>query len=174
MVKLANVLGWETTVIDGRSNYANRRRFPSANHVVVSKPATALADIEIDTTTAAVLMTHNYNYDIAVLEQLVETNVMYIGVLGPKKKMNKMLEELAGKRVNVQDKINSIHGPAGLDIGSETSEEIALSILAEIKAVFAGKEGTFLRNKKESIHTTEHQPKPQYGHVPAVFNAAHQ
>ena len=99
-------------------------------------------------------MTHNYNYDLAMLKALLERNAKYIGVLGPKKKLERMLGELSDAGMKLTEKqMNSIYGPVGLEIGAETAEEIALSIIAEIKAVFAGKKGTMLRESKDFIHS---------------------
>lgn len=153
LVQLAEILGWETSVIDGRSNYATRARFPSAYRVRVAKPAQALTDLTIDGQTVVVLMTHNYNYDIEVLKQLLNINLNYIGALGPKKKLQRMLDELRDEGISIsQEKLNCIFGPTGLDIGSETPEEIALSIVSEIKAVLANRTGTFLKYR-----TSEHK-----------------
>ena len=156
LIQMANILGWETTIADGRSNYATKERFPSANRVVVTKPENALSKIGFDARTVALLMTHNYNYDLAMLRQLFPLRLPYIGVLGPKKKLEKMLEELKDEGLGLtEEDLISIFGPSGLDIGAETSEEIALSIISEIKAVFSKRAGTSLRNKQESIHSGE-------------------
>ena len=156
MVQMASLLGWETTVVDGRGNYANRERFPAVSNLIVAKPEEAVQNLQADERTVAALMTHNYNYDIAILRQLLYLPVPYIAVLGPHKKMQKMLEELRATGVHLDDaRLNKIFGPAGLDIGTETSEEIALSIIAEIQAVLAKRQGTFLRNKNVSIHAPE-------------------
>ena len=88
VVNMADILGWETTVVDGRANYAKKERFANACQVLVSKPEKALEQITIDEHTVFLLMTHNYNYDKAMLVQLLQKNVSYIGMLGPKKKEN--------------------------------------------------------------------------------------
>jgi len=153
LVDMAEILGWETTVVDGRANYAKKERFVSACQVLVSKPEQVLEQIEIDEQTVFLLMTHNYNYDMAMLRQLLQKNVAYIGMLGPKKKRERMLNELKDEGlIFTEQQLSVLHGPVGLDIGAETSEEIALSILAEIKAMFAGRQVQSLRNQKEVIH----------------------
>jgi xanthine/CO dehydrogenase XdhC/CoxF family maturation factor len=124
--------------------------------VLVSKPEAVLEQIPIDRQTVFVLMTHNYNYDKAMLKALVQKDIPYIGSLGPKKKLDRMLGELAAEGSVLTDAQRAIiHGPVGLDIGAETSEEIALSILAEIKAVLSGKEGQSLRHIDGEIHSRE-------------------
>lgn len=156
LVQLAAVLGWEITVADGRANYATAGRFPLAKRVLVTKPEQLLAHISPDTLTAFVLMTHNYNYDIAVLRQILPLQPSYIGSLGPKKKLGRMLEELQEQGVPVTEAQRQVlYGPTGLDIGSETSEEIALSIVAEIKAVLARRSGAPLRDMADVIHARQ-------------------
>jgi len=154
MLKIADAVGWEARVVDGRNTHAKPERFVSACQVLVSKPENALEQIPVDEQTVFVLMTHNYNYDLAMLKALLQQNVKYIGVLGPKKKLERMLGELNDGGMNLTEKqMNSIYGPVGLEIGAETAEEIALSIIAEIKSVFAGKKGTSLRDSKDFIHS---------------------
>lgn len=153
VVEMADVLGWEATVIDGRANLAKKERFVSACSVLVAKPEKALEQITIDEFTVFLLMTHNYNYDKAMLAQLLQRNVTYIGMLGPKKKRERILNELKDEGLSFSDdQLSILHSPVGLDIGAETSEEIALSILSEIKALFAKKDLQSLRKIKEVIH----------------------
>ena len=153
VVNMADILGWETTVVDGRANYARQERFVSACQVLVAKPENVLEQIAIDEHTVFLLMTHNYNYDMAMLRQLLGKNVAYIGMLGPKKKRERMLSELKeGGAHFTEQQLSVLHSPVGLDIGAETSEEIALSILSEIKAFFANKDVQSLRTIKEVIH----------------------
>jgi xanthine/CO dehydrogenase XdhC/CoxF family maturation factor len=156
LVDMADLLGWDVRVIDGRSSHAKPERFERACQVLVSKPEAVLEQIPIDRQTVFVLMTHNYNYDKAMLKALVQKDIPYIGSLGPKKKLDRMLGELAEEGLMLTDAQRSIiHGPVGLDIGAETSEEIALSILAEIKAVLSGKEGQSLKHIEGEIHARE-------------------
>jgi xanthine dehydrogenase accessory factor len=112
-----------------------------------------LENINIDDFTFFALMTHNYNYDKALLFELCQHQVRYIAMLGPKKKLERILYEYNEEnRPLNDDQIASIHSPAGFDIGAETSEEIALSILAEIKAFVSNRQGNSLRYKSSSIH----------------------
>ena len=153
VVDMAEILGWETTVVDGRANYAKKERFVSACQVLVSKPEQVLEQIEFDEHTVFLLMTHNYNYDMAMLKQLLQKSISYIGMLGPKKKRERMLNELKDEGwIFTEQQLSVLHSPVGLDIGAETSEEIAVSILAEIKALFAGKDVQSLRTINEVIH----------------------
>lgn len=153
LVNMATILGWDASVVDGRNTHAKPERFVSACQVIVSKPENVLEQIHIDEQTVFVLMTHNYNYDLAMLKALLERDVSYIGVLGPRKKLERMIGELKDQGMDLTEKqLGSVYGPVGLEIGAETAEEIALSIVAEIKAVFAGRKGTSLRESKDFIH----------------------
>lgn len=153
LVDMATVLGWQINIIDGRATHANTRRFPKAHNIIVNKPEEAFAQVEIDESTVFVLMTHNYNYDLAMLRLLLQTKCRYIGCLGPKKRLDRFLNDLNAEGIIITDEDKArIYGPTGLDIGAESPEEIALSILAEIKAALAEHPGTFLRNKPVPIH----------------------
>ena len=154
LMEMAHVLGWDITVVDGRAGHATKQRFPKANKVLVARSNEVLAHIQPDKQTFFVLMTHNYNYDLALLKQLIEIeDCIYIGTLGPKKKLERMYNDLRLEGIEVTEKQKTkIFGPTGLDIGAETSEEIALSVLAEIKAVMTDRNGIFLREKSEPIH----------------------
>jgi xanthine/CO dehydrogenase XdhC/CoxF family maturation factor len=154
VVAMADVLGWDTLVIDGRPAYAKKERFVTSCQVLVAKPESVISQVPIDEYTIFLLMTHNYNYDMAMLRQLLEKNVRYVGMLGPKKKLERILNELEeqGSQFN-ERQLASVHSPVGLDIGAETSEEIALSILAEIKAVLSDKKGLSLHENTGTIHS---------------------
>jgi xanthine dehydrogenase accessory factor len=153
LTELASQLGWDIRIVDPRPAYANAERFPKAAGICRVKPTEILSAVKMDDQTAVVLMTHSYNNDLAALEQLIHSNCHFIGLLGPKKKLNKMLDQLAEKGIIINEEVmQKIHGPVGLDIGAETSEEIALSILAEIKAVFSKRNGASLKERTIEIH----------------------
>ncbi|WP_289660837.1 XdhC family protein [Flavobacterium panacagri] len=153
LVKMASILGWKITIGDGRTTHTTEKRFPKADKVQTVKSEQFLENSIIDEQTYFVLMTHNYKYDVAVLKQLLETNCKYIGILGPKTKLNRMLDDLENEGIKLNnEQLERIYSPIGLDIGAETSEEIALSIVAEIKAFSAGKTGTSLKYKLGKIH----------------------
>lgn len=151
VVDMAGVLGWETTLIDGRPNYASKQRFSSCN-IIIGEPENALEEVETDNRTAVLLMTHNYNYDKVLMKQLLRRGVRYIGMLGPRKKRERMLEEIRKEGFPVTGTPANVFSPVGLDIGAETSEEIALSIVSEIKAVFTEKPVKSLRDSDGRIH----------------------
>lgn len=154
LTRIAAVLGWDITVIDGRNNYAVAERFPAAKKVIVARPEIILSQLELNAWTAFVLMTHNYNYEVALLKELLPLPLSYLGILGPKKKLERMLAELEDSGTPLsEEQLKNIYGPVGLDIGSESSEEIALSIVAEIKAVLSSRKGYSLKYKPVSIHS---------------------
>lgn len=153
LAAVGDILGWEIHIVDGRRTHVTAERFPRAASLTLQKAEHALTDIIFDDRSAAVLMTHNYNYDLEVLSQITKTPCPYIGVLGPKKKMDRMLDELAIARKGIEKaNLSNVYSPVGLDLGAETAEEIALSISAEIQAVLTGKNAGLLRNKAQAIH----------------------
>ncbi len=150
---IAETLGWEVTIVDGRHTYAKIERFSSACQIIVSKPEKVLQQIPIDEKTVFVLMTHNYNYDYAILKALLDKNIPYIGALGPKKKLDNMITDLKAENIFLNERQkNILYGPVGLEIGAETPAEIALSITAEIMSVMNNKKGGSLRNLVTEIH----------------------
>lgn len=156
LVNIAVLLGWEVIVCDGRATHATTKRFPEAKQTFVVKPQQFLDNTQIDDQTCFVLMTHDYKYDLAVLKLLLKKDCKYIGILGPKSKLNRMLDDLSSEGIILsEEQLDRIYGPIGLDIGAETSEEIALSIIAEIKAVMSGKTGTSLKYKTQKIHDSK-------------------
>lgn len=150
IAKMADLLGWELILIDGRKTHATTQRFPTANTIVISPAEEAVDQLESDSNTVALLMTHNFEYEVVVLQQLLILHLPYIGILGPRKKGLKLIERLELKGIQVST--SNIYSPMGLDIGAEGSEEIALSALAEIKAVLSKKQPIFLREKEGPIH----------------------
>lgn len=153
MMQIADTLGWDVRVADGRNTHARPERFTSACQVLVSRPEQVLEQLPMDERTVFVMMTHNYNYDLAMLRALLSTPTPYIGMLGPKKKLERMLDELrAGGVEATEEMLEKVYGPAGLEIGAETPEEIALSIIAEIQGVLTGTKGGQLKRKTDVIH----------------------
>ncbi|HVU55412.1 MAG TPA: XdhC/CoxI family protein [Puia sp.] len=156
LVEITSMLGWHTTVVDGRPHHATRERFLKADEVLVARPHEVLTRLRTDAHTLFVLMTHNYNYDIALLKELLQKGYPYIGVLGPRKKLDRMLEEIRQTGLTPDERqLSALHGPVGLDIGAETAQEIAISIVAEIKAILSRREGGSLRDDSRPIH---HRP----------------
>lgn len=150
VAKFAELLGFELVLIDGRKNLATQARFPQAKQIIQGSAEEVIEQIETDLNTVALLMTHNFEYEVVVLEKLLTCMIPYIGILGPKRKTEKLVQRLNSKGVQVS--MENVYAPIGLEIGAETSEEIALSIFAEIKAVLNQKQSNFLRDKQGPIH----------------------
>ncbi|MDF2157959.1 XdhC/CoxI family protein [Algoriphagus sp. CAU 1675] len=150
VAKMAEILGFELILIDGRNNLATQSRFPTAEEIIQGPAEEVVNKFETDPQTVALLMTHNFEYEVIVLEKLLTCMIPYIGILGPKRKTEKLIQRLESKGIQVTTE--NIYAPIGLEIGAETSEEIALSILAEIKAVLNQKQPIFLKDKTGPIH----------------------
>jgi xanthine dehydrogenase accessory factor len=150
VAQLAEILGYELHLIDGRKALANPTRFPSASKIIQGPADEVVAQLETDLHTVALLMTHNFDYELRVLEELTTRMLPYIGILGPKRKTDKLIHRLEEKGIRVFR--DALYAPIGLDLGAETSEEIALSIFAEIAAVLRKKPAGSLRDKQGPIH----------------------
>lgn len=111
-------------------------------------------DFIADSQTAAVVMTHNFGRDSASLDRLLPLGLPYVGLLGPKRRQAEILARLQEFRELDPEWLESFHSPAGLDIGSEAPEEIALSIIGEVAAALSKREGGFLRNRLAPIHSS--------------------
>jgi xanthine dehydrogenase accessory factor len=152
VVEMAKYFGWRVSVLDGRAHYARRERFPSADDVLVRPAGRSEMHTVIDPWTAAVLMTHSYAQDLEIVRELSGMRLSYLGILGPRKRTNQLLEE-AG--ISPSSMGPALHGPMGLDIGADGPEQVALAIVAEIQAAFNGRQGGFLRERAGSIHSEE-------------------
>ena len=147
VVELARELGWRTEVVDPQSRPASRSRFAIADRVTLSRPEDVGTHVRITPRTMTLLMSHNYSHDLAMLRFLLASPARYIGVMGPRKRTERMLRELAAT-----EGMGRLHSPAGLDIGANGPAEIALSIVAEMRAVLDGRRGGKLRERRGSIH----------------------
>jgi xanthine dehydrogenase accessory factor len=175
LVRLAASLGWHVTVVDGRPRQAASARFPEAAAVQVV-PLGEVAALPL-TTDFAVLLTHNYVYDLAVLQRLLDAPTPYIGLLGPRTKAARLLAELSQEIPDAEARLQGrFYSPIGLNLGAETPEEIALSITGEIQAVRQHRDGGLLTHSQEPIHAVMAEPavpaaesatsgKPRYRHV---------
>jgi xanthine dehydrogenase accessory factor len=150
---LAKSLGWNVTVTDECVSHIAPIFFPSADTLSLCQRQFIDRDFNITPYTACVLMSHNYEYDRDVLKKLLKTEAPYIGILGPRKRFEKMRNEFSEVGVKLSDhNFHRIHSPIGLDIGAETPDEIAVSIIAEIQGKFANRSGGFLKYNPGPIH----------------------
>jgi xanthine/CO dehydrogenase XdhC/CoxF family maturation factor len=149
----AKNLGWHVTVSDNRAAYLTAHRFPGADALILSDPDTLSHHMTVQKGDVAVIMTHNYERDLQFLKELLPSPVQYIGLLGPKSKSERLLASLNEQGIAFTDEqVNRLFSPAGIDIGAETPEEIALAIIAEIQAVLARRDAGFLRERTGPIH----------------------
>jgi xanthine dehydrogenase accessory factor len=155
LVRAASSLGWRVVVADDREALLSRERFASAREFVLTEPSKVAADAAVDERTYAVVMTHNYLRDKDYLKALLDSDAAYIGMLGPRARLERLVEELTSEGVAVGDARGGrkLHGPAGLDLGAEGPEEIAAAIVAEVLAVSRDRKGGFLKERATPIHT---------------------
>ena len=151
--EMAKSLGWTVTVTDECVAHIAPLFFPKADKLSLCHREFVDRDFDITPYTACVLMSHNYEYDRDVLRKLLPSATPYIGILGPRKRFEKMVEEFSREEIVLSSEdLHRIHSPVGLDIGAETPDEIAISILAEIQGKFASRSGGFLKYRNAPIH----------------------
>jgi xanthine dehydrogenase accessory factor len=147
----AGAIGWRTIVADARARFATRERLPNADEIIVSWPEEALAQVAPDHTTAILVLTHDDKFDVPLLVGALASEAYYIGALGSRRNQERRRERLLEAGVDEAD-LDRISGPAGLDIGAHTPAETAVSMLAEIMAVRAGRDGGRLKDSAGRIH----------------------
>jgi len=155
VVRLAAAVGWLVTVVDHRPTFATTKRFPDAERVLqldmVREPASLAASLRLDRYTAAVSMAHAATHDRAYLHALLGVpSLRYLGVLGPRRRTMELLD--GASNVAAGTLPPNVYAPIGLDLGAETPDEIALSIVSEIAAVLAGRPPVSLRERGGPIH----------------------
>ncbi len=150
MTDLAAVLGWNISLVANpmkldKSIFRKGKIYPSQNGQT--------PEIKTDAHTAVILMSHDYATDLRNLKYFLHSEVGYIGILGPKKRGEQLFNDLKKENITAtEEQFNRIFTPTGLDIGANTPEEIALSVLSEIRAFFANRQGGYLRKRSGSIH----------------------
>jgi xanthine dehydrogenase accessory factor len=153
----AKLIGWRTIVADARGKFATPERLPSADEVIVAWPDDALAQVQPDHQTAVVVLTHDEKFDVPAIKGALETDAFYVGALGSRRNQENRRERLL--ETGVDDRaLDRVSGPAGLDVGADTPAETAISILAEILAVRAQRDGGRLKAAKHRIHAEAPQP----------------
>ena len=150
LARWAANLGWKISVIDHRPAYAAAERFAEADDIIVSRPEAIPDTVFTDVNSVAVVMNHNFDADLGILRRLLGSTCRYIGVLGPKDRTMKLLDELRAEGQDT-DREN-LYAPVGLDIGATTPEGIALSIVAEIQAVLSDRKGGSLKDRQAPIY----------------------
>lgn len=154
LAKAAQLLDWEVVLVDHRKAFADSERFPSVEQILNVRPENLSAELCVESRDAFVIMTHNYQIDRELLRFALASEAFYVGALGPRRRTEQILSELAKEEnfhLSAAQKAR-LHAPVGLDIGSETPAEIAFSIIAEIQAELSGRNGGKLRSRSGTIH----------------------
>ncbi|GMN08883.1 XdhC/CoxI family protein [Croceitalea sp. MTPC9] len=147
----AAMTGWEVSIVANPKEEKSIQDFPGATHFINVEAESFNADVDMQT--AVVLMTHSFVKDLQFLDKLKHVNPAYLGVLGPLKRREKLLSDLLERDISISEAfIDSIHGPAGLDIGAETPQEIAIAVIAEILAVIHKRTPIHLKEREGRIH----------------------
>jgi len=154
LCKTASNLGWDVSIVTSPSENKSKEKFTSAKTFYqISESDFGL--IETDNQTAIVFMTHSYAKDLKYLSKITHKHLPYIGLLGPKKRRDQILNQIFELQPDISEEfVKSIHGPAGLNIGAETPQEISLSIVSEILTVIRRQNPVSLKNKSGGIHET--------------------
>jgi len=147
----AKLLGWRTIVADARPRFATAERIPSADELLVLWPDEALAHVVPDAATAVVVLTHDDKFDLPLVHGALATEAFYLGWLGSRRNQERRRGLLLEEGLTDED-LERVSGPAGLDLGAASPEEMAVSILGEILAVRAGRSGGLLRETSTRIH----------------------
>lgn len=147
LVKMAKLMDYHVVVVDDRILFANRERFPEADEVVVGDMAETVKDMDITPTTYVVLITRGHKYDEPCLRELLDRPAKYIGMIGSKRRIKACFERFKEEEHISEELISRVYAPIGLDIATETPEEIALGILGEIIKVRRGGKARSLSRK---------------------------
>jgi xanthine dehydrogenase accessory factor len=147
--RLAKLMGYHVTVVDARSKFATKERFPEADELIVSWPDEAMSKLTLDNSTYVVILTHDPKFDLPALRSVLAKEVGYIGAIGSRKTNQNRFDALRAEGFT-GDQLSRVHGPIGLDLGGRGAEETALGILAEITAVRFGGTGAFMREARKA------------------------
>jgi len=146
LVELAVMNGFRVTVVDHRSGYLSTDRFPKASAILNVRPEQAAGKIPIGPRTMVVIKNHALEMDKKWAAFIDASPALYIGILGPTKRCIKVREHMTSGN------LDRVYGPAGLDTGAEGAEQIATSIIAEMLAVWSGRDAKHLREREAPIH----------------------
>lgn len=157
LASLATGLGWDPTVVDSRADYTAVNRFNVTGATVIRPFDEQLTGVPLEADSMAVLMTHSYERDRRLLRTLLHRPLRYLGVLGPKERMRRLLVDVTGDEGTRIEHFPTLYSPAGLDTGSDSPAANALAIAAEIQSVSAGRFGGMLRDRQGPIHDNSQQ-----------------
>ena len=145
--ELIHATGWENSICDPRPDFARSQRFPHADRVINLPETDAVSAFIWDDQTTAVVMTHQYRFDLPLLKVLVPMKLPFLGLLGPRERGARLLSDAGFDHANVE-----LHNPIGLDLGGDGPKAVALSIVAEIQAHLHGRDGQPLSLRNRPIH----------------------
>lgn len=158
LVRMAKLLGWHVTVIDGRAHFARAERFAEADQVLVGDVEQPFDYHELVRGAAVAVMTHSLVQDAHWLKGVLHSEPCYVGQLGPRERTERLLAGIHEQLAKPQDELpglECLHYPIGLDLGGDTPESVAMAVLAEIQAVLNGRNGGSLRFRSASIHDSD-------------------
>jgi xanthine dehydrogenase accessory factor len=154
LVRIANVMGYRVTVCDAREVFATKRRFPSADEVVVDWPHRHIERVgdRLSQRDAICVLTHDHKFDVPAIQAALATDVGYLGAMGSRRTCAERLERLAAAGADMDAVTARLHAPIGLDLGGRTPEETAIAICAEVIAARTGRVTASLSDTTGSIH----------------------
>lgn len=152
LVQGAKSLQWHVTLVDHRNDYVNREHFRIADERILTSRH-SYSEYSVIDGAFVVIMTHNYELDRMLVQTLLPQSIPYLGVLGSRNRIERMLREIRHDHGELTEEVlEKLHSPIGLDIGAESPEEIAISILSELVSRKNGRSGQPLRQRKEPLH----------------------
>jgi xanthine/CO dehydrogenase XdhC/CoxF family maturation factor len=153
LVRMALELGWRVTVADPRPAMPTEERFPGVFALVLGPLEELVARASPQPGSLAVVMTHHYRHDVPLLRHLLPLPLFYLGLLGPRRRTERILAEIAESGLPITPAMRArLRAPVGLDLGADAPEEVALSILAEMRSVVSGRDARPLRERESPIH----------------------
>lgn len=129
------LINFDVTVIDDRLEFANMARFPRAKNVICQDFKRSVQDIVIDDQTAVIIVTRGHRYDLECLRSVINSPAKYLGMIGSRRRVAGIIDMLVEEGYQ-SNTLSRLHSPIGIDIGASTPAEIALSIAAEVVAIF--------------------------------------
>ena len=135
--KAATLAGFKVTIVDDRARYASREKFPEADQIIVSEFDQIREKVALHSNCYVIIVTRGHGHDQVVLEQVIDAPVRFLGMVGSRRKSKIIFDYLRGRGV-AEEVIARVESPVGVEIGSETPEEIAISIVARLIAVRRG------------------------------------
>ncbi len=145
IAEAAQQVGFKVSVVDDRASFANRERFPEVEETIVAPFEKSLDAFDVTENSFILIVTRGHGSDQVVLEKAIQTPARYVGLVGSRRKIRIILKNLLDQGIPPED-FSRLYAPIGLEIGSETPQEIAVSVVAELIAL---RKGVHQRSKKQ-------------------------